>query len=276
VGSPCIGDIDGDGQPEIVAASDRLYAFHADGSAVAGFPVDLGAYVWASPLLVDVDGDGRPEIVVADMAGRTWAVDGRAKVLIGWPRTAGKRIAAAPVAADLDRDGYLELLVATWEGRVTVYPTDARAEDDLASPWRSFPRREPPAASIRLSTGAIPAPPVKDVDPKHSNTPDDAAVSLQPERPLPYRVTDIHLEVPPRLGIEAGLLYYGLGGRVHPSPLLGRAGRYFAIVQPLPPLKKLDFHFELLTETGETLRLPESGSYRFRVGRRGITRAEDQ
>ncbi len=91
-GSPALGDLDGDGTLEVVAAAaDRhLYSWHADGSPVAGFPVLLvdpskvaeidpvsnkvtfadegstmiGGELVATPTLVDLTGDGRPEIVV--------------------------------------------------------------------------------------------------------------------------------------------------------------------------------------------------------------------
>ncbi|MFV0316757.1 MAG: FG-GAP-like repeat-containing protein [Microthrixaceae bacterium] len=91
-GSAAIGDLDGDGDLEVVAASaDRhLYAWHHDGTPVAGFPVLLvdpaqtaavdpgshavtfanekdtaiGGELIATPTLSDLTGDGRPEIVV--------------------------------------------------------------------------------------------------------------------------------------------------------------------------------------------------------------------
>ena len=89
---PAAGDLDGDGHLEIVvAALDRhVYAWHDDGTTVAGFPVLLvdpakvgvrraghavrhlqadagareGGELLATPALGDLTGDGRPEIVV--------------------------------------------------------------------------------------------------------------------------------------------------------------------------------------------------------------------
>lgn len=72
--SPAIGDIDGDGRPEIVigtgnvygVAAHKVYAFHCDGSPVLGWPVSVDGQVRTAPALGDLDGDGIPEVVVTD------------------------------------------------------------------------------------------------------------------------------------------------------------------------------------------------------------------
>lgn len=78
-----IGDINGDGYPEIVFLGDNLvYALDRSGLPIAGFPVKIsrGTPVtgfMSDPLLVDVTGDDIPEILVPSSDGLVYAYTGK-------------------------------------------------------------------------------------------------------------------------------------------------------------------------------------------------------
>lgn len=78
-----IGDINGDGYPEIVFLGDNLvYALDRSGLPVPGFPVKIsrGTPVtgfMSDPLLVDVTGDDIPEILVPSSDGLVYAYTGK-------------------------------------------------------------------------------------------------------------------------------------------------------------------------------------------------------
>ena len=132
LGDPGIGDLDGDGRPEIVTCvvsgtnprRNDLYALKTDGSDLPGWPVSPtgppNEYYSCSPgglLVADLDGDGRMEVARGMSSGEVVGYDGDGRRLPGWPiRLApdenGHRrgINADLAAADLDGDGAMEVL----------------------------------------------------------------------------------------------------------------------------------------------------------------------
>jgi len=65
-GSCIAGDIDDDSYQEVIAGTQdrKIYAWHADGKPVSGFPMDLGNRITSTPCIGDIDGDNKIELIV--------------------------------------------------------------------------------------------------------------------------------------------------------------------------------------------------------------------
>ena len=64
-GSVVFSDLDGDGEPEVVAATDAgdVLAYHLDGSTYTYFPIANEFPFSSSPMIIDLDNDGDLEIL---------------------------------------------------------------------------------------------------------------------------------------------------------------------------------------------------------------------
>ncbi len=80
-----IADLDGDGQPEIIAGSDALYVWRLDGRFLSGFPVQGRNFFASRPAVGDLDGDGQNEILVGCDDGHLYGFDSSGGLLPGWP-----------------------------------------------------------------------------------------------------------------------------------------------------------------------------------------------
>jgi len=144
--SPAIGDITGDGRPEVVALGmdKKLYAWHANGQPVAGFPMTprdhfgnaTAQNVGKGIVLADYDGDGKMEIIFT--AG--WSVlivkgNGQMLTTTNYPNDnrpfyyAHGLLLNTPAVGDIDGDGRLELIANNSTLYVWDLPDGARTAD---------------------------------------------------------------------------------------------------------------------------------------------------
>jgi len=142
--SPAVGDVDGDGRPEVVAVNDRgrVHVWNHDGSPAAGgdgLVAELGGSCWSDPALADFDGDGALEIAfgLGPDAGRLILLrgDGSAygedEVIFTSERSLEF---TSPAIADIDEDGELEIICCSLD----AYIYGVNADGSRA---RGFPRR---------------------------------------------------------------------------------------------------------------------------------------
>jgi len=129
--SPAVGDLDRDGDLEVVVGSSdsKVYAWHYDGTPVTfpdspGWPRSTGGEVNSSPALADLDGDGNLEVVVGSWDSKVYAWHYDGSPVEGWPRSTAWIVDGSPAVGDLDGDGSLEVVVGSWDGKVYAWHYD--------------------------------------------------------------------------------------------------------------------------------------------------------
>jgi len=116
MGSPVVADIDNDGDSEILVGHfQRMYAFHHDGTAVAGWPI-LQQFIFgplfSTPAVGDLDGDGEIWGGNGDPAD-IYLLHHDGTDVPGWPKLQLDRSGlSSPVFADVDADGALDIVVS--------------------------------------------------------------------------------------------------------------------------------------------------------------------
>jgi hypothetical protein len=179
ISTPAVGDVDGDGRPEIVVGSNAnrdglvgVYAVrsrgraHPDGALVPGWdPFEipalrpsllptLGSGVAMSPILVDRDGDGDDEALI-------FAVTGDAIVLVDQPRGGPPEIVARYAMEPQPDSGFSGLTFLPGTGSPLVTDTNGDGQREIYAPlltMRMVTLRTKPGTTldVPLALGAWP------------------------------------------------------------------------------------------------------------------------
>ena len=121
MGGAAAGDLDGDGNADIVVCTwdDNIYAIDHNGYIKSGFPVTSTNRFNAPPTLVDLDGDGDLEIVAGNDSGLLHVLHHDGTEMASYD--VGDDIRGGISVADLNDDGSYELLFAGYDDMIHVW-----------------------------------------------------------------------------------------------------------------------------------------------------------
>ncbi len=112
--TPGIGDLNGDGQPDIVVGDYQgyVYAISTNGSALDGWPVKISTeHISSSPAIADLDNQTGPEVLIGCGDGNLYILHGDGTQMTDTPLEIGDDAFASPAVADLDQDGDIEVVM---------------------------------------------------------------------------------------------------------------------------------------------------------------------
>jgi subtilisin family serine protease len=156
--SPVIGDLDRDGQNEIIVVSDGseddspagIHVFDRQGEILSGFPVLVEEHFDNAPALADLDGDQDLEIIVSNhRSGLIHAIHHHGFPLEGWPvgPVRDGLIRATPLIGDLNGDTVLDILIPAYGTPLTLLIHGGVSHTSGLRAWNQH------GIPVRLGTG---------------------------------------------------------------------------------------------------------------------------
>ena len=149
LGAAAVGDLDGDGFPEVMAIDDQgsLHRWNRNGVESLGWPVSLASRYDSgagggsgSPVVADLDGNGSQDALVALTNGLLVALDDRGRTLPGWPIGMERSTRTTPLLVSLNGSDFapdpagpawLHVAAVGDRGQWDVLQTGARADSAL-------------------------------------------------------------------------------------------------------------------------------------------------
>ena len=118
--SSAMGDINNDGNPDLVFSSrtGTVYATTLSGTPI--FNYDSGSSFLFTPVIADIDGDGTNEVLVHSLDKRLFAFRANGTQVPGFPVSLTSTFPSELAAADLDNDGACEIILGTQNGQLHV------------------------------------------------------------------------------------------------------------------------------------------------------------
>jgi hypothetical protein len=134
--SPALGDMDGDGDLEIIVggldnSTETLFGFHHDGSVINNFPVPLNHpsssfNINSSPVICDIDGDTTTVEIVVKTNDYIFAIHGDTTTVNGFPyfiddENQSGTHGPSPLIDDFDNNGDVEFVFASISGKIHFF-----------------------------------------------------------------------------------------------------------------------------------------------------------
>ncbi|MFW6134393.1 MAG: FHA domain-containing protein, partial [Elusimicrobiota bacterium] len=166
--SPAIGDVDGDGKPEVVISDPqgRVNVWKgSDGKLL--WRKKIGQSMLTSPVLADMNNDKIKDVIIGSDNSRIYILDGKTGQLIYRSSFIGGKIlfASSPLVVDLNDDGFKDLVLTT-DDRVICFiyspvieskePYYFRSPDDIfSSPVIIKTKQGPDKVAVATNGGKI-------------------------------------------------------------------------------------------------------------------------